>query len=710
MQGSWTISVKQKSASWAQRFKIDGSTNGADDVYDGDTTTPPIFVTGDQWGLTIEHNPAGPISWTRSRFRLKNFHVSGGQFQFDIQSDDTAGDLDFNDLIITCSMALAPSEYVVYGRVKSYSGLCLFNPCYPRTFYVVDTLAKLKKLLEYPSARSVIEKLYPKQVKQLLKKPFPEPDPAPFKPMMIPSGLPDEAGLSVNWNHRAINTKSKKLEENKKQGNDAYVQLVNEKAYYARDIAVADLHEMTRLVDLVFQRCSVKTLTETLLRFIEYDRTAAEKLGDPYTGEGNRTELGIASTDELGYYVFRFSQTIPEIVDEGSDIAIGEDLLQEIRPDLLIQLMESLPDGVAYETAPYYNIPNIKRIDLCIPESMLKPPMACQGGRAIQAIGNIFTVPNPGTTLHSDGTVTNASSIGPNVNHAAWYGKLDLFACFLDTTPAVKYYTLSYKRAGEDWHWVGETYKHLQKQTNGTWKWEKVGPDTRDLRVDSPTDPKVNVDSYMNIESDSDWLYTHRNRKIILSSWIYTTEPGSVEFKIVGYDKDHEKVPGAVDTIKLYIDNKLSTGDIESIKLGSIDPGECAYFTLPTEGSPLTVKYRVTDEEGFMAEYALNVYRGSNTHVPTQEAGTTSPVAYQYQAVSPYSYRGTLDQGCDSEGYIEIPVEPSSGAWLPSGINFCAFDFELSARDRLTNGYSTPSNRILWRELVGIEYTPPETS
>ena len=148
MQGSWTVSVKSKSATWAQRFRIEGSTNGVDGVYTGATTTPPVFVTGDQWGVTVEHNPTGPVSWTPSRHRLADFNVAGGLFSFEIETDDGGGtDADFNDLVLTCSMPLADSEYVVYGNVKTYTGFCLLNPCFPKWYYVIDNLAQLEALL-----------------------------------------------------------------------------------------------------------------------------------------------------------------------------------------------------------------------------------------------------------------------------------------------------------------------------------------------------------------------------------------------------------------------------------------------------------------------------------------------------------------------------------------------------------------------------------
>src|SRR5262249_19689637 len=54
--------------------------------------------------------------------------------------------------------------------------------------------------------------------------------------------------------------------------------------------------------------CDVENAPGLLLRFQEYDRTAAEKLGGPYTGEGPRENLGLTVTDEVGNYIFHFSR------------------------------------------------------------------------------------------------------------------------------------------------------------------------------------------------------------------------------------------------------------------------------------------------------------------------------------------------------------------------------------------------------------------
>lgn len=736
MQGSWTISVKSKSAAWAQRFRIQGSSNGVDGVYAGETSTSAVFVTGDQWGVTIEHNPAGPVSWTPSRHKLANFNVSGGQFHFDILSDDGGGtDEDFNDLVLSCSMPLSSSEYIVYGNIKTYTGFCPWNPCYPSGYIVVDTLPQLKRLLEYEPARRVIEKLYPERVKPLIRRPFPEPDPVPFKPIMIPTGMVEAPGIVVQGaaarqqeqpevekksrRSRAARAKAAEEQAAAQSASLTSLSLTANQVVLARAVSQDDILALARLKDrLRITPCQVNPVSETLLRFLEYDRTEAEKLGDPYTGEGDRHELGITATDEFGNYIFHFSQSFSDVVEEVEDVASGEDLATQLRPDVILQIMESLPDGVAYESAPYYNVPNIKKINLCLPQSSVgRPPTACQSGRAIQAIGDLFIVPNPGTTLHADGTISNTSTSGPHVDHAAWHGVLDLYACFIDTEPAVKYYTLHFQREGESgWLPVNENYYHLKKQPDATWLNTKVGPSPHHvLRINGPSQPKVMVDSFLNIESDPEWLFTHRDRKAMLSSGVYQpNSAGRVTFRIVGYDADGEAVPGAVDSVTLYLDNRPSTGLIDYVKFGTEDPGECALFELSDAGSPLNVRYRVTDDEGFMAEYALSVYRGSNTFVPTRDTSTLAPVAFSYptthSTINPFRFHGTFDQTLDPSGYIELDLEPTGGSWLPMDKTFCAFSFELTTRDRWTDGKGTPGGRTLWRELIGISLIAPPPS
>ena len=191
MQGNWTVAVKSKSASFKQRFVIQGSSNSVDGNYTGEATTPPVNVTGDQWTITIEHLPKGRgASWQVSDDRLGTPSRSGGQVMFDILSNDSGADEDYNDLILTCSTAESPSDYVVYGKVRSYSGLCLYNPCFPHDL-VIDIPDQLRDALKYSPIRDALTTLYPERIREFEKRPpipDPEPDPFAFRPMMVPLG------------------------------------------------------------------------------------------------------------------------------------------------------------------------------------------------------------------------------------------------------------------------------------------------------------------------------------------------------------------------------------------------------------------------------------------------------------------------------------------------------------------------------------------
>jgi len=138
MQGSWTITVKSKSAAFAQRFVISGA-NFNNGPHSGNPGTS-VFVTGAQWSINIQSQAPGQ-PWMDSAQRLTFPTVSAGLVKVDIRSDDTAGDKDYNDLVLTCSMPVSASEFVIYGNVETYSGLCYFNPCHPR--YVIDRFSSL---------------------------------------------------------------------------------------------------------------------------------------------------------------------------------------------------------------------------------------------------------------------------------------------------------------------------------------------------------------------------------------------------------------------------------------------------------------------------------------------------------------------------------------------------------------------------------------
>ncbi len=712
MQGNFTVSVKSKSASYKQRFVIQGS-DGADGTYAGETTTPPVNITGTQWTITIQHLPKGKgASWQVSDERLGTPFRSGGQVLFDIFSNDSGPDEDYNDLILTCSTIESASEYVVYGKVRSYSGFCLYNPCFPRHI-VIDTPRQLKEVLKHASIREALEKLYPERIREFEKRPpipDPEPDPFAFRPMMIPLGmeLPDTEQSIERITARkaaALPVKSALSQATWPAGTRPY------------------LPDLLKFKDKFKLRCKVEDQPGLLLRFIEYDRTASELGGGAYTGTGDRQILGLAVTDEQGNYIFRFSRTLEDIAEEFEDVPSGSSsLATELRPDLIVQIVSGIGDGpdFLFETALHANVPNFKRINLCVPADAIQPgPTACQGGRAIQSIGNIWTLTGVGNTFDTEGRITATNPAGPRITRGAWRGYLDLFACFIDQ-PQVKFYTIRFRRPAGMWSFVEQAYRHIKISDIGTpdYHGTLVGPFTTvPMRVDGG--PPRTVPYYLNIEQDPGWIIAKRTRKIQLSSAYYENllyapeeDPRTVEFRIDGYDKDGNKVAGAEDSIRLYLDNRRITGDIKGITMGGEPATECALFELPAANTPLTIKFRVQQAGGFVQSYWLNVLRGSATPVAVHDVvAPVQPLSVTYnEATDGDTLFGTANGvNPDLEDYVTAELQATAGAWLPTGKQFCAFAFEIHASPRVTNGYGLYGSRRLDVELVGISHTPPPT-
>src|SRR4051794_10441894 len=107
MQGSWTVAVKAKNASFNQRFVISGATSG-NGVHAG-TVGTSVFVTGAQWSINIQSQSGNGQPWVDSRQRIGTPSVGGSLVRVDVRSDDAGGanDADFDDLILTCSMPVS---------------------------------------------------------------------------------------------------------------------------------------------------------------------------------------------------------------------------------------------------------------------------------------------------------------------------------------------------------------------------------------------------------------------------------------------------------------------------------------------------------------------------------------------------------------------------------------------------------------------------
>ena len=776
MQGNWTIRVKSKDAAFAQRFQISGAAAG-NGTYAGDVTTPAVFVTGGQWSINIQNRPTGG-AWQDSLQRITYPSAAGGLVHFDIRSNDAGSDADYNDLILTCSMPVSASEFVLYGRAKTYAGPCVFNPC-SDWYYIIDTPAALARALELADLRKIIEKLYPERVR-LRVPPIPLPDPPPdFRPLILPRGqvgqasgvefrskavLVDSLPAGAEQNARfavalprvldaAAGTASagtasagtasagtasagtagagtasagtaSALDPLKTQA--AAVAALQASArpvsYHAAALSLAGetLSKAEKFVlasaadryKSIFA-CDSEAAPGLLLNFQEYDRTDAEKLGGPYTGAGPRENLGVAATDELGNYIFRFSRSLADLASEALDAASGEALASAIRPDVIVQVLGAGME-VDFETAPHFNIPNLVRIDLCIPREKVHPSHPCGGDRVIQRVGDVIVLhsalgghPN---TLDADGRITCRNANAPAVDCAAWRGSLRLYGCLGKSAAS---YTVRYKRAGldADYQFVGEQFKlnHIPDFAPG-YSGTLVGPTLRSVHVDGGAAQAC--PTYDNHEGDTNWI--ENDLKIILNSYLYRPgeQPGPVDIKIQGYTAAGALVPGTDDTLRLYIHNQYylsgrpnnSKGDIASISMGAESLGDCALFNLSAPGAPLTVRYRSVDPSGFVAAWSLAVTRGNNNPVSVSVASGAAPKS-STAAASPCSFHGTRDEvSADLDDYVLTALQPTGGSWLPEGVTFCAFAFTLSATDRVTDGRSGYPQVVYWQDLIGLTY------
>jgi len=680
LQGTWSVSVKSKSAAWGQRFVIQGS--DADGTYPDNA--PPVLVTGEQWGVTIENNPTGPVGWRPSRARLAGFRVEGSFF---------------NDLILTAAKPLNESEWIVYGTAKSYKGFCLFNPCFPYPWIVIDTPQALERLLQYDRVRPILERLYGADVAARGER-------EPFKPLVLPRGGRQASGWAIRGATELElkpKGKSKEMELSTKSTAEA---IVAESATYSRDLGFEEVSILDGLTAI--RPCEVNPIAQAILRFVEYDRTAAELGGGVYTGFGDRETLGIGATDEFGNYVFSFTRSLAELFDESVlDVPVGGDPLVAARPDLIIQFVEDPEDVAVYETAPYYDIPNIRRIDLCIPiKELVRKP--CRGDRVLQYLGDIPIVNNPGSTLFADGTITNntpVSESGPEITRGAWRGTLDIIGCFEDSQTPVTHYTIRYRAGTGAWNYLSVPAKGQRNQGDGSWLSESYGPTPTALSVGT-------VPAYRNIELETGWSLEveHRKVRVNLQSLLSPDLPRAVDdvwFVIRGYDEDGDFVSGTYDFVKLRVDYEVGVGDIASIVVpGESDPGDCALLELPSDTTPLAIRFRATDADGFLAAWSLTAVKGSNNPVGLTDSATATVPAGAYPgAVVDDRYYGTLERSdADVDAYVVLNVTPPPSGWL-EGVDFCAFSFELHMRDRTTNGKSVAGSHRVWDEVIGMSPT-----
>jgi hypothetical protein len=735
MQGNWSLTVKAKWADYPQRFVVSGANTG-NGTYNATVGMPAVSVTGDQWSLAIQNDPG-------SGFRLSNTRVKfpsnqAGNYVFDIESNDAGNDEDFNDLILTCTTAASTSDFLIYGNVTKYSG-CLINPCI-RRWIVIDTYANLLKALESPRIREVVEKLYPERIPSKIIPNLPDPPPD-FKPIMI--NLLDEmqlppkmANLYTRQDRSGGITKQPATEDSaEKESSDLVLQrtAVIGKTSSAVSKLTYDRAHLATIVDSLKFLCTTEAAANVTLSFEEYDRTAAELSGGVYTGTGNRSSLGNAITDMHGNYIFRFTLTLSELANEFvNDIASGEIVSTQILPDVIIKVNQLAPFFTAlYESAPHFNIQNMRRIDLCLPASKLPASSICFNGNLVGSLGNIFIGGNQNKTastsasaldrngynnhLRSNGKITvHNLQAGFSVDCACWAGTIDVFGCMFNIKrkkddPIVRRYTIRYRRQGTaNWAFVQEAYLHPQfsKRHLPNYNGDSVGPFPTPLHVDGGS--AVIVPAYKNIQAEVyadgiDWEWSHLDRYIRLDTHNYDWDnvtnsrlPGTIYFRIDGYDSAGNPVPDATDMIALYINNLPLGFSLNDVSFAGILQGNCNLYKMQVAqlNTPLDITFKANDQWGFLDNYRLAIGKcggpfGVIESIPGISAGDYPPNA---EANNCPGYRGTmeLDKFGDVNAHaITYTPDATEDGWLKPTEDYSLFNVSLSAQKRETNGYNT---------------------
>ncbi len=724
MQGNWTVSVKSKSAAFSQQFVINGATSG-NGAHAGSVGTPSILITGAQWTISIQNNPGN--GWKGSDMRVKFPTVINGNYVFDIESNDSGNDQDFDDLILTCSTPVTSSDFLVYGHVSDYYGNCLFNPCW-RDWLVIDSPIVLQQALKNPVIYDAIKQLYPERIPVKVN---PNP-PDPFKTMMIPV-LGNQLMPLKTASIFTRNTATGISKTSREKTSDNIEQFRFNKTVVAQPTPVSTLAKYNydkvaigAIIDTPYLICVRENVTNQTLQFTEYDRSVSELAGGPYTGNGNKTDLGTATTDINGNYVFRFTQSASELVNEIlHDVAASENPLVQMNPDVIV----SIPDisgHAVYESAVYFNVPNLKRIDICLPKSVIKPARLCTTDNLITSVGLIPVVgaQNTGwsatlrddgfTRYRTDGQITNHGGLvtSPKIDCGCWNGTLDLWGCLGDEE--AYYYTIRSRQNGGGWNFVTDEY-HCPRISipDTTSPFNKVGP-FFNVSLDVPGFGTGNVAHYTNIQRQHnlglvDWMSPFYLVLVELNSGLYSTGP--VDFRIDAYDKNG--LPITSDLITLYIDNTPVVFDINDAAFTTSVDSDCVLFALTdaeiSQPLPLNVVFKANQANGFLQFYNLYMGKGKhNTLLPTtgNPAGAASQT-YSGSYPTCSAFTGNADiLPVDINGYSTIQLTPT-GTWLNSDQSFCTFTVDLTTQKRGTDGYGFDTAQGPAQFIFGIQRVNP---
>ncbi len=357
LQGSWMLRVKRRNPASAMRFVVSGAEHG-NGTYNG-VEGQETLVGGSAWSVQAQHRH-GRTAWRDSALRWGLPSVMNGRLRVDFCAGHRGSDHDGDDLVLTGSLPVNAFEQVVYGNVRAYAQTALFNPGRD-DYLVIDPLNLAAACARHPALREVIEKLHPERVSQVIGGRF-----SPT-PVVIPTGLPTAPVGLVFESQTAV----KRVPFQPRMSRSGAAGLSRRER---------DAIDHVRALALRL-RGDTDVVSDLSLRFQAYRCTPAEARDGPYTGTGLREELGCASTDGRGNYLFRYTRSSVE------------------RPGLLIQLKES-PSRVSFETAPYDQLANLRRIDLCVPRSLAQPERLHRPGDSKASMSQLF---EPATAGHRCG-------------------------------------------------------------------------------------------------------------------------------------------------------------------------------------------------------------------------------------------------------------------------------------------------------------------
>lgn len=701
MQGTWTVAIKSKSAALPQRVSVSGAASGNfSHVVTASNDPFNQVVTGASWTITIE-SQNGAV-WKPSVTRFKNPVLSGGLVRLDIESNDSGPDNDFNDLVITCTLPNSGSDFVVYGHASAYSGPCIYNPCW-RFSLVIDSVLQLEQALKNPISRAALEQLYPEVVLPGLKNP---PDPGPlqtFTPLVLPT--PRAAALPA----RAYQV-TRGLEAT------APRQLVLS-AKAPQNLLDAGLTAKLGTLQDGFKRyplnCKTTTLGNYGLRFQEYDRTSAELSGGAYSGTGDRENLGTTATDPFGNYVFRFSRSVSDIIEEGlNDLAVGEDATMQALPDIIAQVLGAgaIP---AAETACHFNVQTLQRIDICVPDTNIVLPSSCADTQHILTFIGKISLTSSANSLDGTGRITAHSTAGnaPLIDCGVWWGNLDFWGCF--GNPAIAWYTVRTRPlGGNSSSWTFHAAPESREQAGGLAK--KIGP-FFDLALAVPFDPtaaKVTCPRYANAEVDLGIVQPGAFLKATLGSSAFAA--GSYEVRIDAYNATGDFLKG--ETRTLFIDNSVPDVRVSEITLAGVPVNiggtGCTLQTLsPAElTGNLGVRFIVDHANGAILNYAVGVSRcNEGVGFPVSHVGGGQPsFSWVHDnghtcEEAPNFRRGTIeDPDNDGSGFVTTTLAPVS-PWLGASENFTIMRVTVGFNWRATTGYANVSGITRGPWVWGIQ-------